>query len=113
MEIEDYSFGKMKIDGKTYTSDLIIFPDKIKTKWYRKRGHRLSREDLNEVIDYKPNILIVGTGASGLMKIPDETKEYIEKQDIELKKDKTKKATWLYNQLKNKNKVVAAFHLTC
>jgi len=25
--IESYSFGRMKIDGVTYTSDLIIFPD--------------------------------------------------------------------------------------
>jgi len=33
--IESYSFGQMVIDGQEYTSDLIIFPDRINSSWWR------------------------------------------------------------------------------
>ena len=37
--IESYGFGRMKIDGVTYTSDLIIFADHVKSDWWRIEGH--------------------------------------------------------------------------
>ena len=39
--IEQYRFGKMRINGKDYSSDLIIFFDTIETNWRRKKGHSL------------------------------------------------------------------------
>jgi len=39
--IEHYSFGRIVIDGKEYTKDLIIYPDKIRANWWRKEGHKL------------------------------------------------------------------------
>jgi hypothetical protein len=49
-EIEKYSFGKMVINGKTYTQDLIIYPDSIEDSWWRKKGHSLVPEDIPRVL---------------------------------------------------------------
>ena len=111
--IDSYSFGRMVIDGKTYTSDVILYPDKVDDSWWRKSGHLLQKEDLRDVIQYNPEILIVGTGAYGLMKILDEAKQFLEAEGIELISEETKEAYKIYNELKERKKVVAAFHLTC
>ncbi len=111
--IEIYDFGKIVIDGKTYTKDVIIFPDRIKDDWWRKEGHRLSKDDIEEVIREKPEVLVVGTGYYDRMIVPKETREYIESHDIKLKVAKTGEARKFFNELSGKKKVVAALHLTC
>jgi hypothetical protein len=111
--IEAYSFGRITIKGTTYSSDLIIYPDKIDDSWWRKSGHVLHKGDIDDFISYKPDVLIVGTGAQGLMIIPEETKTILEKSGIELIAHKTKKACEIYNLIVGKKTVVAAFHLTC
>jgi len=39
--IEAYRFGRISIDGRAYTGDLIICPDGIRTDWWRPEGHSL------------------------------------------------------------------------
>jgi len=111
--IESYSFGKMKIDGKKYTSDLIIFPDKIHDEWIRGKGHLLQKNDIDKIIDFNPDIIIIGTGAFGFMKISNEVINILESKNIEIISQKTGIAYKTYNKIKDKDKVVAAFHLTC
>jgi len=74
--IDSYGFGHIKIDGKSYYNDVIIFPEKVSTSWWRKEGHKLHADDLKPVFDYKPGVLIVGTGSSGFMEVPEETRKY-------------------------------------
>jgi len=111
--IDSYSFGKIVIDGKVFTSDVIIYPDKVNDSWWRKIGHLLQKEDLTEIINYNPEVLIVGTGDNGLMKIPNDTKQFLESKKIKLISEETKKACDIYNKLKGKKGIVAALHLTC
>jgi len=112
--IKEYTFGQIKINSKTYTSDLIIYPDRINDNWWRKEGHLLLPEDLKEVIKVKPDVLVVGTGNPGLMKVPTSTKEWITSKGIKLIIEPTEKACQTYNKLSNSEKrVVAALHLTC
>lgn len=114
MKIDVYSFGSMTVNGKVYEEDLIIFADRVKSGWWRKEGHSLAIEDLVEVIDYKPEVLIVGKGASGCMEIPLSTKRVLKEKNIELIEENTDKAIKLFNELtKTSKKVVGAFHLTC
>ncbi|MEW6555908.1 MAG: MTH938/NDUFAF3 family protein [Elusimicrobiota bacterium] len=112
MQIEFYDFGEIVINGKKYNSDVIIYPDTVQSSWWRKQGHSLCVDDLNDVISAKPEIIIVGTGYSGCMTIPVETKKQIENQNIKLIVENTKKATELHNKLQNKN-VITCLHLTC
>ena len=99
--IDSYSFGKIVIEGKIFNSDVIIYQDNIDHKWWRKEGHLLQKEDLYDVLKHRPKILIVGTGNPGLMKVPEETKQYIKSKGIKLIIDNTEKACKIYNKLKS------------
>ncbi len=112
--IESYSFGSVVIDGKTYSSDVIILPDRIDSSWWRTEGHTLAPDDIRDILDSKPEVLVVGTGASGAMKILPETKNLLEGNEIALVAKKTSQACDAYNKLNAQGKkVVAALHLTC
>lgn len=113
MKIEHYSFGRITIDGKTYTSDVIIYPGKVDASWWRKQGHNLEVADLKDVISAKPQVLVVGTGTTGFMKVPKETLSYLELKGIEVHVERTDKAAELFNQLQKDKIVIAALHLTC
>lgn len=111
--IESYTFGAIVIDGKSYSSDIIIYPDHIDSHWWRKEGHRLAPEDIQEIVKQKPEILVVGTGEPGLMKVPSPTANYIRAKGIRLIVEKTRKAWRTYNDLSKSSRVIGAFHLTC
>lgn len=112
--IDSYGFGRIVIDGKKYTSDVIIFPNRVMSGWWRKEGHQLNINDLEKVVKEKGEVLIIGTGYSGLMKVPTETKEFMKKEGFELIIQPTREACETYNSLvKLRKKVVAALHLTC
>ncbi len=111
--IDSYDFGKIVIDGKEYREDVVIWPDHVDCPWLRLEGHNLALEDISEVIKAKPKILIVGTGYSGIMKVPEKVKENIEAQGIKIIIEHSKKACQIYNKLSVTKKVIACLHLTC
>ena len=111
--IESYAFGRMDVDGHTYTSDLIIFPDRVDDSWWRKSGHKLCLEDIADVLKEKPEVLVVGTGFYGIVRVEEEVKSQALSQGIELIIAKTKEAVQSYNKFASKKKTIGAFHLTC
>lgn len=113
MKIEHYSFGRIIIDDKTYTTDVIIYPGRVDSSWWRKEGHYLQVVDLTDVINAKPEILIIGTGYSGVMQVPKETITHLESRGIEVHVARTEKAVEMFNKLQKDKIVVAALHLTC
>jgi hypothetical protein len=112
-EVESYGFGHMVVDGEKYTDDLILLPGRVVSNWWRDQGHRLSVADLDEVFDAQPKVLVVGTGANGVMKVPDETRQAVRDAGIELEVARTDQAWKRYNELKDGRAVAGAFHLTC
>jgi len=51
-KIEISSFGLIVIDGRQYTSDLMIYPDgQVKDSWWRKSGHSVTIDDIGELVD--------------------------------------------------------------
>ncbi|NJD55582.1 MAG: hypothetical protein FIA94_04155 [Nitrospirae bacterium] len=113
MRIEHYSFGRISIDGTLYTSDVIIYPDRVDASWWRKEGHYLQKVDLADIVAAGPELLIVGTGAHGVMAVPDSTIAYLSSHNIALLAEKTDKAVELFNNQPPGKKVIAALHLTC
>lgn len=111
--IESYEFGRMEIQGKTYTSDLILFPDKIKDSWWRETGHKLSLKDVEDVFQDAPEVFVIGTGYYGLMKVEEDVKKQAKAKGITLVVEKTEKSVQSYNAMASKKKTVGAFHLTC
>ena len=114
MHIDSYQFGRIIIDGITYSSDCLILADSVQDNWWREQGHVLSVEDLQPVIAVKPSVLIVGCGMQGLMKVPEKTRRFLMEQDIELITLDTYKAVERFNELSQAGEnVAAALHLTC
>ena len=111
--IESYSFGRIAVDGKAYTSDLIILPGGVRPGWWRKEGHNLHKDDLREVIESKPSVLVIGTGNMGLMQVPPETLEWLAAHGIRTVVERTAVACQRYNELAKTEQVAAALHLTC
>jgi hypothetical protein len=103
----------MVVDGEAHTDDLILLPDRVVPGWWRERGHRLSPKDLEEVFAADPTVLVVGTGANGVMKVPAKTERAIREAGIELRIAQTDRAWQLYNELQEKRETAGAFHLTC
>jgi hypothetical protein len=112
--INAYEFGSIIVDGKEYKTDIIIFPDgKVKDSWWRKDGHRLSSEDLIDLIESQPEIIIAGTGVHGFMQPEKELIHQLQKRGIEFKSAPSGQAIKLYNKLYNQKRLGACFHLTC
>ena len=111
--VDAYSFGRIVIDGKKYSSDVIIFPDRVHGDWHRGQSHVMTLRDISGVFDEKPEVLIVGTGASSQMKVLPEVQDELESRDILLIAQPTGEACEVYNQLSGSKPVIAALHLTC
>jgi len=115
LRIDEYSFGRMTIGGKEFTSDLIIHQDgRIQDRWWRAQGHRLFLGDITTVLDANPEKLVIGTGAMGLMKVSEALLNMCDSHGIDVKVSRTASAVKQFNNAKKEGKIVAAcFHLTC
>lgn len=114
MRISEYEFGSLVIADNIYTSDLIVAPEQIIDSWRRKKGHILQIEDLKDIVNAKPDMLVIGTGYYGRMQVPDETKQFLQEQGIKVLQAKTRDAVTEFNRLqKEYARIVAALHLTC
>jgi hypothetical protein len=112
--IEAYDFGRVRIHGITYTNDLVILGDRIEENWWRKEGHVLHPSDIKAAVEeFAPEVVVVGTGYMGMMKVSNETRLYVQKKGIELLVEKTKEACELVNALSKSKRVLAGLHLTC
>jgi hypothetical protein len=110
--IEDYSFGRVTVDGEEHTHDLIVLPRRVVRDWWRRDGHSLVLEDLDEVLPDLPQRLIIGTGAYGRM-IPDPNAvEKLRERGVEIEVLPTDDAVRRYGTL-NPAATAAALHLTC
>lgn len=110
--INHYSFGKIVVNGKTYTSDVIVFKDYVKDNWWRKEGHKVYLEDIEEILKANPEVVVFGTGAYGRVVVDKEVINKLKSMGVEVIVEETSKAVETFNKLKNKNAVLAA-HLTC
>jgi hypothetical protein len=113
--IDTYEAGRwIRIEGRTYHSDVKIIDDEVRANWWRKAGHRLDQSDILDILEKRPDVLVVGTGYAGMMRVPDATREVLEGQGIGLHMEKTGNAVRVFNRLhKQGRRVAGAFHLTC
>jgi hypothetical protein len=110
--IERYRFGELVVDGKRYTADVVITAKGV-SGWWRQEGHRVAVADLEPFLSSSPEVVVVGTGDSGLMEVLPELRRYLENQGIGLIAETTDRAYQTYNQLSGRGSVIAALHLTC
>lgn len=112
--IESYSFGRMVVDGRNFTKDVLIYPDgSILSPWWRISGHRLEMADIEKLIGMHPEVIVAGTGASGLMQPAAELVDALAEQNIEFIVLPTSKALEVFNDQAGKKPTGGCFHLTC
>ena len=70
--IESYSFGSMTVVGQSHRNDLKIIDDKIVANWWRREGHALYAQDIEDILYSSAQTFVVGTGAYGSMRITKE-----------------------------------------
>lgn len=115
IKISNYEFGKITINGVVYTSDLKIFSNKIFPNWWRKEGHRLYIEDIKDILDINPQLLIIGCGANSMLDVDRNLVEYLKTQNINFYIVNTYEAVELFNKFYPKflSKIAFCVHLTC
>ncbi len=112
--IESFSFGRMVVNGKTYNNDLIIFPDgRIQDSWWRKSGHRMTIQDIADLIAATPDVIVAGTGVYGYMKPDKAVKQSLAENSIRFVTEPTGQAWQTYNKLIDGARVGACFHVGC
>lgn len=113
--IDACAFGKMIIDGKTYTSDLIIFPDgSVADSWWRQRGHVLTLSDMEALMKAHPEMIVAGTGTSGRMRPETGLSDLLKKKKIAFTPLENDRAVKVYNTaLSSGKRIGGCFHLTC
>lgn len=110
--ISDYSFGQIVVDGQQHDRDVIVLPDRVIGEWWRKEGHSLVMEDLEDVLHELPERLIVGCGAHGRLEPDASTIESLRGRGIEVEAVRTPEAVERYNA-SDSHTTAAALHLTC
>lgn len=119
--IEEYKFGSITIDGKTYEHDVEVRWTGEVLKWWRGESHVIDIEDVKRAIEQNPELIIIGTGETRLAKATDKAKTEILSRGIGLIIDKTEEAVKTFNIQKEESKeeerkqkkVIGLFHLTC
>lgn len=119
--IEEYKFGSITIDGKTYNYDVEVRWSGEVLKWWRKESHIIDVDDLKRAIDQNPEVIIIGTGESGVAKVAEKARGEIRAKGIELIIDITAEAIKTFNVILEESKeeegeerkVIGLFHLTC
>jgi hypothetical protein len=116
MNIQKFTFGKIRIDGKDYEHDVIINRGKVSKR--RKKASKAYRErfghtplSLNEDVPWDCRCLIIGTGAHGSLPVMEEVKREAQRRDVDLLIVTTKEAIAALNE--SPKKTNAVLHVTC
>ena len=112
--IEAYQFGRMVIEKKKYTTDLKIINGRVVSNWWRKSGHAVEISDIEDILNSGVEVLVVGKGDPGQMRVTESLKRELKNRGIELIEKPTAEAYVIFNHHYEKGiKVAGAFHLTC
>ena len=88
--ITAFSFGRMVIDGVTYNNDVKIIQNTVVPDWWRKRGHSVDVDDVHDILNYHPDILVIGKGDPGFMTTSPDLQKVLEQKSIELIEQQSK-----------------------
>ncbi|MBN1395424.1 MAG: ROK family protein [Pirellulales bacterium] len=116
--IARFGFGEITVGKKTYSRDVCIFVDgKIKkrnkslAKKLHGSAHVVGPEELESLCRRGPEVLFIGSGASGKLELSEEAKQYLAQRAIECEILPTPEAADRYNR--SKLRKAALMHVTC
>lgn len=112
--VNKYDFGLIVVNNTVYRRDLIITPSGVFPNWWRIEGHRLQLSDIRSVLDDEFDVVVIGTGFYGYMKVDNEVLEVFRKRGVEVYVLDSRRAVGKYNELVMRGmRVLLLIHLTC
>jgi hypothetical protein len=118
MQIDRSEFGSITIDGKTYEHDVVIRlsgkVDKRQKKLSKEQygtSHIISKAEAKSVFEKGCDLLIIGAGQHGNVRLSPEASAYFEKNDCRILIEPTPEAIRLFNQ--SRAKKIGLMHVTC
>ena len=116
MQFDNFSFGALTIDGKTYEDDVVIDRGEIRKR--NKKPSKQFRDDfghtplsIEEKIPWKCHRLVIGAGAHASLPVMDEVQREAKRRNIELVILPTRQAMEVLN--KEPEDTNAILHVTC
>jgi len=114
VRIDEFKFGEMSIDGKTYFSDIMIWWDGRVEMVEKPEMHEIGINELAMLLQNDPDIIVIGTGIKRIIRVLPEVTQSCRDKKIKLYSDPTPKAAEFFNGLCAQEKRAAGFfHLTC
>ena len=117
-KIDKLSFGSIVIDGKKHHKDVLIFADGTVKR--RKGGllmfgsHNIKKEEIEELAQGEPELIIVGTGTNGKASLAPQVEDWAKERDLSLIVQPSYEAIAKINEsIEQKKKVTALIHITC
>jgi hypothetical protein len=116
-KIDELTFGSIVIEGNKYRRDILIFADGTVKK--RKGGflmfgsHKIKKQEVEELSEGQPEIIIVGTGTNGAANISPDVESWAKGKNISLLVQPSYDAVAKLNELVKQKKVAALIHITC
>ena len=116
--IDGTRFGSITIDGETFGRDILIrLSGEVKkrkkklSKAVYGTSHIVSLEEAKHVYQEGAELLIVGTGQSGLVELSEEAADYFRRKRCRVELFPTQQATEAWNEAEGP--VIGLFHVTC
>ena len=82
--IIDFSFGRIVANGQTCNTDIKIVQGTLVSDWWRKSGHTVEVEDVQDALDTEMDILVIGQGQPGYMRITDSLRNLLAEKNVTL-----------------------------
>lgn len=119
IKIDSVGWGKVKVNGKDYhqvliVGDEVIERDKDKLESLFSTTHKIGEWEQEKLLFGNPEVILIASGWSGVLKVDEEFKSKIEEKEIELKVALTGRVVNEYNRLVEQGKKVnCLIHTTC
>ena len=112
--ITEFSFGRIVVEGQACNSDIKIVQGELVTDWWRRRGHSVEIDDVQDILASDTEILVIGKGKPGYMQVAESLRRHLEKNNIQLIDEPTSEAIQTFNRLHRKGRRVSGgFHVGC
>jgi hypothetical protein len=117
-KIDRFNFGFIVVDEKQYAHDVVIYSDGTVKERNSGKGrlgsHSIARSEIEALVRGQPDVILVGTGVSGMARLAKDAEFYLMEPDLNLMLLPSPQIIRKFNQhTEDGEKVAALIHVTC
>lgn len=116
--IDDVRWGRLAVEGSDGPyKDAKLWPGGSREWDWNETGTRhvpgVQPGDVEEILERGVEVLVVGRGMFGALRVQEETLHAVEETGVEVEVARTEEAVRRYNELRESRPVGGLFHTTC